>query len=224
MASFLEDHGRLFRLFSVLHFVGRSFLKICEFTSVVKPYVCGVKEEVVGGKRKRLDGDEMFVREAESLFYLFPELGDVKRFQDFHDSSVSCAQPMGTVLVSKLERCRFCKKLLAVDPNRHVVVMSLLIARVKFEPESSSSHESASSSQGPFQVFFLNSFFFYFFGFILISLIVILAFIMPGIMMCRLPFDTLYTKFDIIFPVNAIATIHSQQRPKANKEFPEPLK
>lgn len=78
MASFLEDLMRLYRFLSVIHFVGRSFLKLCSFTLVVKRYVCGESEEiVVDRKRKRLDGeDESFAREVESFFYLFPEFGD----------------------------------------------------------------------------------------------------------------------------------------------------
>ena len=70
MASFLEDRMRLFRFLSVIHFVGTSFLKLCCFTSGVKRYVCGEKEEiVVDGERKRLDGeDESFAREVEGFF------------------------------------------------------------------------------------------------------------------------------------------------------------
>ena len=35
-------------------------------------------EEFVGGKRNRLDGDDVFGRETEILLYLFPELGDTE--------------------------------------------------------------------------------------------------------------------------------------------------
>ena len=35
-------------------------------------------EEFVGGKRKRLDGDDTFGRERRSLLYLFPELGNTE--------------------------------------------------------------------------------------------------------------------------------------------------
>ena len=62
----------LFRLFTVLHFVGKSFLNLFGFTSVAKKYVCGNKEEFVGGEQSRLDGDDAFVRETESLLNLFP--------------------------------------------------------------------------------------------------------------------------------------------------------
>lgn len=41
-------------------------------------HVCGDKEEFVGGKRNRLNGDDAFVRETKSLLYLFSELGDVE--------------------------------------------------------------------------------------------------------------------------------------------------
>lgn len=123
MAGFLEDRMRLFRFLSVIHFVGNSFLKLCSFTSVVKKYVCGEKEQIVlDGKRKRMDGeDETFAREVEGFFYLFPEFGDVERgFSDFHNFSLNCGKPIATVLVSTQERCRMCGKALAVDPNIHV--------------------------------------------------------------------------------------------------------
>ena len=39
MAGFYEDRLRLFRLFTVFHFVGKSFLNLFGCTSVVKKYV-----------------------------------------------------------------------------------------------------------------------------------------------------------------------------------------
>ena len=125
MAGFLADRMRLFRFLSVINFVGTSFLKLCSFTSVVKRFVCGEKEEiVVDGKRKRLDGeDASFARVVEGFFYLFPEFGEVERgFPDFHNFSLNSGKPMPTVLVSLQERCRGCNNL-AVDPNTHVVVI-----------------------------------------------------------------------------------------------------
>ena len=83
---------RLFRILSVIHFVGTSFLKLCCFTSVVKRYVCGEKEEiVVDGKRRRLDGeDESIAREVEGFLYLFPGFGDVEHgFPDFDNFSLN---------------------------------------------------------------------------------------------------------------------------------------
>ena len=71
MAGYYEDRVCLFRLFTALHFVGKSFLNLFGFTSVAKKYVCGNKEEFVGGEQNRLDGDDAFVRETESLLNLF---------------------------------------------------------------------------------------------------------------------------------------------------------
>ena len=69
-------------------------------------------------------GDEIFVGESESLFYLYPDLGNVQhRFNEFQEFSLSCEQPMGAVLITKREVCRLCKKVLSVDPNSHVVVV-----------------------------------------------------------------------------------------------------
>ena len=39
MAGFYEDRVRFFRLFTVFHFVGKSFLNLFGCTSVVKKYV-----------------------------------------------------------------------------------------------------------------------------------------------------------------------------------------
>ena len=125
MAGVLEDGMRLYRVLSVVHFVGRSFLKLFSFTSVVKRYVCGEKEELIGAKWKRLDGEEAsFVGEVNSLFYLFPEMNDVECcFDDFHTYTVNSGKPMGTVLVLAQESCRKCLKPLVLDPNIHVVVI-----------------------------------------------------------------------------------------------------
>ena len=126
MVGFLEDRMRLFRFLSVINFVGLSFLKLCSFTSVVKRYVCGEKEEVVvDGKRKRLEGeDASFASEVERFIYLFPEFGNVERgFPDFHNFCLNSGKPMATVLVSLREKCRNCSKVLVVDANTHVVVI-----------------------------------------------------------------------------------------------------
>ena len=96
---------------------------------------------------------------------------------------------------------------------------SLLIARVKFEPESRVKFESGSVSG------FLFSFSFLIFVYILISLIVIIALFFHN----TRDNDVLTAVRYIIhqrdiFPVNAIVRVHSQQRPKTNKIFPRPLK
>ena len=72
-----KQHGWLLRRsclfilsFTVLHFAGKNFFKLVWFISVAKKYVCWDKEEFVGGKRNRLDGDDTFLRETESLCYL----------------------------------------------------------------------------------------------------------------------------------------------------------
>ena len=126
MAGMLDDRLRLFRLFSVISFVGRSFLKLFGFTSVVKRFtVCGENEEIVGGKRK-LDRDEAgFVGEVESLLYLFPELGIIEQhFKQFNELNVNCCKPMGTVLMSQQEVCRFVQKFWQlIEPSTHVVVI-----------------------------------------------------------------------------------------------------
>ena len=67
----------------------------------------------------------MFVAETASLLDLFPEVSkeDTEVFKSFHDFSVNCGNPIATILVSKQENCRMCKKPLLLDPNTHVVVI-----------------------------------------------------------------------------------------------------
>ena len=58
MAGVLDDRMRLFRFYLLFISLERVFLKLCSFTSVVKRYVCGEKEQIVlDGKRKRLDNN-----------------------------------------------------------------------------------------------------------------------------------------------------------------------
>ena len=125
MVGFFEDCSRLFCFLSVIHFVGSSVLKLCSFMSVVKKFVCGEKEEIVDGKRKRLDGEEAcFAGEVESLLYIFPEFGDVERdFSDFYKFTLNCGKPIVTVLVSTQEHCRFCNMTWSVELESDVVII-----------------------------------------------------------------------------------------------------
>ena len=77
---------------------------------------------MVGKSGKRLDGeDETFARIVERFSYLFPEFGEVWSVDS--QISTSFVSILGKVLVSEQERCKLCTKVLAVDPNAHVVVI-----------------------------------------------------------------------------------------------------
>ena len=42
-----------------------------------------------------------------------------REFQEFHDFTLSCGQPMGTVLVSERVKCRKCDKTLVLEKTSH---------------------------------------------------------------------------------------------------------
>ena len=68
-------------------------------------------------------------------------------FKSFRDFSVNCGIPIATILVSKQENCRMCKKPLLLDPNTHVVVVydehrgKYLRSRVTKDCNTSNVHE-----------------------------------------------------------------------------------
>ena len=82
-------------------------------------------ESQLAAKWRSGEEDSMFVAETASLLDLFPELSkeDTEVFKSFHDFSANCGIPIATILLSKQENCRVCKKPLLLDPNTHVVVV-----------------------------------------------------------------------------------------------------
>ena len=125
MPGFLEDRLRLFRFFAAFHFVGRAFLKLSSLSSVVKRYVCAEEAVVVGGKRKSSESGSVFEGEAASFFYMNPAIDGVfgHHFHEFQRYTMQCGQPIGSILISKRDVCRACKKNLSVDAATHVVVI-----------------------------------------------------------------------------------------------------
>ena len=119
MAGVFGDYSQLFRLFHVINFVFVRFVSISSFASVIKRFVWRENpERVLQLKKKKFShtsGEEnsMFVAETASLLDLFPELSkeDTEVFKtSFHDFSVNCGIPIATILASKQENCRMCKK------------------------------------------------------------------------------------------------------------------
>lgn len=131
MVGLFGDYSRLFRLFHVINIVGARVVSISTFASVIRKFVWGdnPENEVNSKKRKKTDSfdekESMFVAETDSLLDLFPEIRKEgsEVFNSFHNFSVSCGNPMATILVTKQETCRMCKKPLLLDPNTHVVVI-----------------------------------------------------------------------------------------------------
>ncbi|CAB4016880.1 Hypothetical predicted protein [Paramuricea clavata] len=59
-----------------------------------------------------------------SLVYLHPSLAtDYKKtFKEFHDFTLSCGSPMGTILVSSRTICHKCERPLSVEQKKNMVV------------------------------------------------------------------------------------------------------
>ena len=122
MAGVFGDYSQLFRLFHVINFVGVRFVSISSFASVIKRFVWreNPEREFQLKKKKFSDTsgeeDSVFVPETASLLDLFPELSkeDTEVFKSFHDFSANCGIPFATILLSKQENCRVCKKTFVV--------------------------------------------------------------------------------------------------------------
>ena len=76
--------------------------------------------------------DERFKSEVSCLVYLHPSLAiDSKDLlKDFHDFTLQCGSPSGTVLSSSRSVCRKCERELSIEPKRHVVIFITLILAV----------------------------------------------------------------------------------------------
>lgn len=99
--------------------IGHIFLSLFNLTSVIKRYVYNETED-----ERALDV-EAFAAESQSLRYLNPdiEMSSERHFQQFHDFTLKCGQPMGTLLVTDKENCRKCGKALVLDKKSHPVII-----------------------------------------------------------------------------------------------------
>lgn len=119
MHSIFRNYVYLLRLFFVLSRIGNVFLYINEFRSVIQKFVYGDNPSEV------TEDSTAFATETESLLQLCPALKESsdEAFKAFHDFTVNCGQPLGTVLVSERQSCRKCSNSLTLDKNKHVVVI-----------------------------------------------------------------------------------------------------
>ena len=101
--------------------VGNVFLRITTFGAAVKRFVYGVcpDDEVQESEVA------VFEAEIESLLRICPALeeGEAETFRKFHNFTVDCGHPLGSVLVCQKETCRKCNKPLKLDNKPHPIVI-----------------------------------------------------------------------------------------------------
>ena len=104
MSTTVRNYGHLFRVGFVFQTIGDIFLSLTSFASVIKQYIYGTSP------KQTTKVVEAFTAETRSLLFLNPNIVafSEREFQEFHDFTLSCRQPMGTVLVSKRVKCRKC--------------------------------------------------------------------------------------------------------------------
>ena len=112
--SFIENLWRVLLPGNHLNRIGRTFLNLREFTTVVERYVFGYDVQ---------QDSSTFSAECKSLFQLVPSLNESspEEFKKFHDFTVECGHPISSVLVSVHQFCRKCGQALVLEKKRHVV-------------------------------------------------------------------------------------------------------
>ena len=125
MAGVFSDYAKLSRLLFVFHHIGNVFLALLNLSDVVKRFVY---RETTGDPSVYSGDDDtaIFVAQSQSLVQLYPAVQEPadKLFREFHDFSISCGQPLASLLISTRTSCRKCGKALKVEQKRvHVVVI-----------------------------------------------------------------------------------------------------
>lgn len=115
----------------VLQVLGDYFLLLPRFCGVVRRYVVNGGSEVPQNIMDEVEPDEevenqKFACETKGLLYVDRQQclteGLKKSFDLFHNFTLSCDTPIGTILMSGRSTCRRCNGKLLVDTNKHVVV------------------------------------------------------------------------------------------------------
>ena len=119
MSTTVRNYCHLFRVRFVFQTIGDIFLSLTSFASVVTQYIYGTSPQ------QTTQDVEAFTAETRSLLFLNPNIVafSEREFQEFHDFTLSCGQPMGTVLVSERVKCRKCDKPLVLEKTSHPVVI-----------------------------------------------------------------------------------------------------
>ena len=127
MTSYMSSVPFLSKIIFVLRTVGDGFLVMKNLCNIVRRFFIS---ECVGNELVRsieVDNveDERFKSEVSSLIYLHPYLanGSKDLFKDFHDFTLSCGSPMGTILMINQSTCRNnCKRYLSIESKQHLVI------------------------------------------------------------------------------------------------------
>ena len=100
MASLFKDNACFSRLSFVIHTIGNVFLGLLDFTSIVKRFV--FRQDAENPDSNNREECSTFAAETMSLLQLCPSLRETtnEQFREFHDFTVSCGQPLATVLMS----------------------------------------------------------------------------------------------------------------------------
>ena len=145
MESYLRDRIILGQLIFVLQAVGDFFLFLPRFCGVARRYVVsgGLQGAENSGGIEHVEEvmDKKFACEARGLIYVDRKQclteGLKKSFEHFHEFTLNCGAPIGTILMLARSTCRQCNGKLLVEANGDVVVFyhiyfgSYLGSRVK---------------------------------------------------------------------------------------------
>ena len=128
MKSYLNNRVILGRLIFVLQAVGDFFLFLPRFCGVVRRYVVSgglqATENTGGIEHEDEVVDQKFACETRGLLYLDRQQcltkGLKKSFKHFHDFTLNCGAPIGTILMSSRSTCRRCNGKLLVVVFYHI--------------------------------------------------------------------------------------------------------
>ena len=115
--SFLSRITDYLRFCFIVHLLGTIFTEVKSLSLICFMYICpGFKEETL----------DQTVAMMNSLKHIYPEIANLsftKQFSHFHDFSLKQGLPLGRLLLSARETCRFCNKKLSILSEHHVVVI-----------------------------------------------------------------------------------------------------
>ena len=96
----------LWKIIFALQTVGNGFLVLKNLCNIVKRFVIseGIGSQLVESTEVDDVEAKRFKSNVSSLIYLHPSLANDSKdlFKDFHDFSLSCGSPIGTILMSNL--------------------------------------------------------------------------------------------------------------------------
>ena len=101
---FLTRISEFFKLFFILELLGTICTEIKVLSQVCVSYIFN---------GSNVQQTEEVMAEVKSMFYIYPELRELnisQQFSLFHEHSIAQGIPLGSVLISTREFCRFCDR------------------------------------------------------------------------------------------------------------------